>query len=109
MLARQLRYNIDIYKPSNDNSSYGAVNYDDYVLDYSTRAGIKYGGGGEGSNDNYIKDTQTLTFLIRDRKDKSIDSSCQIRWNGDKYNIVEVIPKFDGIFKQLELKAEKTN
>ncbi|RCW38666.1 phage head closure protein [Marinilabilia salmonicolor] len=108
MIAGQLRYKIKILSKQSTVSDYGTLT-DSYVLNYSTRAGIKYNSGGEKFTNHQTEANQVLTFTIRNRKDKVITEIDRVEYNGNQYNIVEIIPKFDGIFKSLDIKAEKIN
>ncbi|MFW5890587.1 MAG: head-tail adaptor protein [bacterium] len=108
MLARLLRHNISIYKPSKNTSEYGTIKYD-YNLDYSTKAQVKYSGGGEQSENDRQVVNKVLTFLIRKRKDKAINESYRIKFEDNFYDIKEIIQNYDGVFKSLEIKAEKVN
>ena len=67
MLARFLKYGIEIYKPSKVTNEYGTIDYT-YNLDYSTKADVKYSSGGEESENDRSVVNQSLTFKIRKRK-----------------------------------------
>lgn len=106
MIASQLRYTITILKKQSVVSEYGSSE-DTYVEDYTTKAGITYNSGGESISNDQIEPTQKLTFLIRKRKDKEINETYRIRYNNNDYNINEIIKKYDGSFKSLELKTTR--
>ncbi|MFW5847939.1 MAG: phage head closure protein [bacterium] len=106
MIANQLRYNITIYKQSFDLNEYGTQS-ETFSKYYDTKAGIKYESGGENLNNDRTKINQNLTFKIRNRKDKQINEGDRIEYNNTKYNIKEIIPDFDGVFKNLQIKTEK--
>lgn len=104
MLARLLRNKIEIHKPIETKNNYGAVN-ESFDLYYSTKAAILNQKGGESE---LKRDEKEITFLVRNRKDKNLDTSMRIIFNDNTYNIVEILPNYDGIQgKELQIRAKK--